>query len=316
MALNPRLRARLEREREQQKRMSSQQLDELARLLPEGQVLLNEPTKNHSGARVGGPVEAFIITNDIDELKRVLGWADEHSIDYRFFGTGSFQLVRDGGLNGIMIKLGKNFANIVVDRSSESEVFVSAGGGARVWELAAFLKAQGISGANKLCGAQGTLGGLLCAQAIPDGKALDDIVEEITIITRERRELTLRGSGLRFEEGRLKIPRTACVIKILFKLARASAEQIDADKSCDVPCFAFAFKSPCRTAAQILIEEAGLSGVRVGSARVSADNPCTILNEGTASAKDITVLVSLIKDRVKQASGILLVPTIDIMGER
>ncbi|MFH1829215.1 MAG: FAD-binding protein [Pseudomonadota bacterium] len=329
MALNPRLRAKLERQREQEKNISREQLEELVRLFSQGSVFVNESTANHSAARVGGAVEAFVTTNDMDELKRAIAWANELSIEYRFWGTGSFTLVRDGGLSGILIKLGDGFKDIAVERSFESEVFVSAGAGTKVYEFTSFCKAQGISGAEQLCGAQGTLGGLLCAQASPDGKTLEGMVEEITIITREGRELTLRGSGLRFEEGRLKIPRTSCVTKALFKLSRACDSVIARSPSTllragscdeaipyDTPCFALAFKSPCKTSAQILIDEAGLTSVRVGNARVSAENACTIQNEGDATAKDIIVLISLIKDRVKQASGILLVSTIDIVGKR
>ena len=325
MALNPRLRARLERQGEQERRLTIDQKDELARLLPDGQVLPDEVGANHSVVKAGGPVEAFVVVNDIDELKRVLEWAEIHSADYRFWGEGAFTLVRDRGLAGIIVKLGDGFREIAVNSSAGDGLEVSVGSAARFTELASFCEAEGISGAERLACAQGTLAGLLCAQAVPEGFSLQEIVEEVTILTRDMRELTIRGSSLRFEEGRLKIPRTAAVTKVLLKLEKrdggeTAAETDDAvgegSDSNEQFRFACAFRSTTKITADELIYDVGLSGVRVGGARISSKNVCTIINEGEAKARDIAVLISLVRDRVKQETGIALLTTIDIVGER
>jgi len=317
MALNPRLRARLERQREQERRLTIDQKDELARLLPEGQVINDEPMANHSVIRAGGPVEAFVVANDLDELKRVFGWAESHSAEYRFWGEGALTLVRDRGLSGIIIKLGDEFRGLSIESTADAGTAVSAGASVKCTEFASLLRENGLACPEGLVSAQGTLAGLLCAQTVPEGLSIGDFVEEVTILTRDMRELTVRGSSLRFEEGRLKIPRTAAVLRILFRLEKSDGRTESTETNYEkAPHFACAFRSTTKTGADELIYDLGLAGVRVGGARVSTDDVCTIINEAEATAKDIAVLINLVRDRVKQDTGIPLLSTIDIVGER
>lgn len=325
MALNPRLRARFEREREQERRLTREQKEELEKLLSHGSVLFDEPTANHSAARAGGPVEAFVDVKDMDDLKLVFEWCATHNVEYRFWGDGAFTLVRDGGLAGIVIKLGDAFKGISVDRSTDDDVFLNVGAGATLTELVSFCETEGVSGAEGFVTAPGTVAGLLCAAVVPEGFALEGTVEEVTVLNREMKELTLRGNGLRFEEGRIKIPRTAAVTRLLLKLKRSNTADVASvveehisgiSTSADLAGFAHSFKSPCKTKAADFIDDAGLRGVRVGGARISSDDALTILNEGEAKARDITVLISLIKDSVKQSSDVALLSTIDVVGER
>ena len=325
MALNPRLRARLERESDQDRRLTREQKDELAALLPEGAVLLDESTALHGVVRSGGPAEAFVTAGDLDELRRVLEWADTHSVEYRFWGEGAFTLVRDGGLSGIIIKLGDSFREIAVERASDDDVFLSVGAAAKPREILNFAEAEGLAGAERLAGAQGTVAGLLCAVSIPRDFILEGMVEELTMVTRDMRELTIRGSGLRFEEGRLKIPRTAAVTKLILKLKKSTKEEVSraieeglksAASSDEQPHYSFAFESPCKTRAADLIDDAGLLGVRVGGARISTIKGDSIVNENEAKARDVAILISLVRDRVKQDTGVVLTSTIDVVGER
>jgi UDP-N-acetylmuramate dehydrogenase len=325
MALNPRLRARLERESEQERRLTREQKDEMAALLPEGAVLFDEPTALHSVVRAGGPVEAFVTARDVDDLKRVLEWADTHSVEYRFWGVGAFTLVRDGGLSGIIIKLGNSFREIAVEGTGGDDVFVSVGAAAKTRELLNFARAEGLAGAERLTGAQGTVAGLLCAASIPRDFVLEGMIEELTMVTRDMRELTLRGSGLRFEDGRLRIPRTAAVTKLLLKFRKSTTEEVSraleegfksAQPSDEQPHYSFAFESPCKTKAADLIDDAGLLGVRVGGARISTVKGDSIVNESEAKARDVAILISLVRDHVKQDMGVVLTATIDVVGER
>lgn len=324
MALNPRLRARLEREREQERRLTREQKEGLAVLLPEGRVRMDEPTSHHSVIRAGGPVEALVVVEDMAELKIVLEWCETHAVEHRFWGEGAFTLVRDGGLAGIIIKLGDGFREIRSERSVEGEAFISAGAAARPRELVSFCEREGCAGAERLTAAQGTLAGLICTASLPGDLSLEGLVEEITIVTREMKELTLRGSSLRFEEGRLRIPRTAAVTRMLLKFKKADAGEVTrvveegmevARDPDDQPHYSVVFKSDCKTPAADLIYDAGLSGVRVGGARVSTERTSSIVNEGEARARDIAVLLSLVKDRVKQGTGVVLTSAVEVVGE-
>lgn len=324
MALNPRLRAKLEREREGERRLTREQKEGLAGLLPEGQVLFDEPTALHSVARVGGPVEAFVSINTPDELRAVMGWAQENAVDYRFWGCGAFTLVRDGGLSGLMIELGEGFRCASVERFEGDAAFVSVGAAAKTSELAAFCESNGLAGAAGLASAQGTLASLLCANPLPADLSLEGIVEEVTLLTREMRELSLRGKALRFEGGRLKIPSTAAVTKLLLRFVRSAEDAVqeteaamgEAERGEDRPHYARAFVSETKTAARDLIYDTGLSGVRVGGARLSSSFADAIVNEGDAKAREMAVLIGLVKDRVREDTGITIASTIEIIGER
>ncbi len=325
MALNPRLLARLERQREQEKRLTRGQKEELMALLPTGRVLADEPTSRHSVIRAGGPVEAFVTAESVEELKLVFSWCETHSVDYRFWGEGAFTLIREGGLSGIIIELGSAFRDISVESSAEDCSFVSAGAATRVRDLIAFCGVEGLVAIGGLSAAQGTLAGLLCASMTPGELSLEGIAEEVTVLTREMKELTLRGSSLRFEGGRLRIPRTAAVIRVLLRLGKACADDAasgtreqahGSEGSRDRPAYSVAFVSGCKTSAADLIFDSGLSGVRVGGARISTELASSIINESEARAKDIEILVSLVKDRVRQETGVALESTVEVVGER
>jgi UDP-N-acetylmuramate dehydrogenase len=323
MSLNPRLRAKLERQSELERRLTREQKDELAKALPKGQVLFDELSSHHSIARAGGAFEAFAVVRDIKQLKRVLEWCEAHTADYRYWGEGAFTLVRDGGLPGLVIKLGDGFQGIAIERTNDDDVFVAVGAAVGPREIVSFCETEGLSGFETFASAQGTIGGLLCASSMPDGWLLEGLVEELTMVTRDRKELSLKTQALRFEEGRLKIPRTAGIIKVLLKLKRSTTADVARGvekylraSDGDVPRFAFAFSSPVKAHAAVLIEEAGLKGVRVGGARISQQNACSIVNEGEVKARDIAVLLNLVKDRVKQSSLVALDATIEVIGER
>jgi len=323
MSLNPRLAAKLERQAERQRRMTMDERRSLAGLLPEGSVLFDEPMSRHSRSGAGGSAEVFAEVSSVEQLKRFLDWAAERTVDYRYWGRGSSVLIRDGGISGVLIKLGSEFDFARVESVSGGEAFIAAGGAVETSALARMLVEQGVEGAGLFCGFKGTLGGALCSRKDEKEAQISDVVEEVTVVTRDGKELTLRRHALRFENGRLKIPRTAAVVRALLKLNRIATDAeagTEAGEGLPLPAdgrrLSRVFSSAGRTAAGVLIDEAGLTGVRVGGARIAPDDANSIVNEGGAAARDVVVLISLVRDQVKQASGVSLDPMVEIVGER
>jgi UDP-N-acetylmuramate dehydrogenase len=301
--------------------MTREQRQALAALLPAGNVCFDEPMERHSAVAAGGPAEAFVRVADVGELSRVVAWCCDEAIDYRFWGAGSAILVRDGGMAGLLIALGRAFEHTAIEREVDGDILLAAGAAVRLTDLAAIGEREGLVGLAPFAGEPGTLGGALCA-----AEGLAERCAEVTIVTKERRELTLTASALRIEEGRLKMPRTAAIVRALLRCARAGSENavhlvgeggqaIGADAA-PSPRLAHVFRSPCKTEARILIEEAGLAGVRVGAARVLPSDANAIANEGQATVRDIVVLMNLMRDRVREHSGITLLPAIEVWGER
>lgn len=305
--------------------MTRRQRDELMGLLPEGRVRFDEPMSLLSSIGAGGPAEAFVEVENIETLKKIIEWAASEKLDWRFMGGGSNTLVRDGGLRGLAVKLAGEFDSMAVERELGDQVFVTVGAAVSTQKFVRWCGEKGLLGAEKLAGIWGTVGGNLATNAGNDAGSVSDLVEEITIVNRDLREITMKKSALRFEYRSFKIPGTAAIVRALFKFKKSEAAEVqnlidthmkkrEDSQPVGQKSLGCIFRNPGKTPAGVLIEEAGLKGVRVGGARVSTVHANFIVNEGRASARDITVLVSLIRERVKENTGIILETEIEIIG--
>lgn len=326
MKLNPRLRARFEKMHEEETRLSRRQKEEIVALLPSSQVKFDEPLSFHSSMGVGGPAECFIVPSNIEELKKLLGWATEQNIEYRFLGGGSNVLVRDGGVKGLIIKLGTGFDFVEEVQSSNQDVLVKVGAAYGTARFLAWSRDRGYAGFERLAGVWGTLGGNLLTNAGTNLGTISDLIEEVTIVTREMKELTIKKSALKFEYRSLKLPRTAAVVSAVLKLAKSTPDEValaiekqmtkrGETQPIDQKSLGCVFKNPGKTAAGFLIEDAGLKGVRVGGARVSSVHANFIVNEGSATAKDVVVLINLVRERVREQTGLSLETEVEIIGK-
>lgn len=276
---------------------------------------------------IGGTVEAFGEIGDLGTLKKFLEWAGERNIEYRYIGSGSKSIIREGGMRGVLIRPVGEFSGIDVDSETDEEVILLVNTNTKTKDLVGLCVEKGCSGLEGMYIYGGTVGGCLSMNVKLASGTLADFVEEITIINREMKELTLRGKSLRFEESRLKIPRTACISRMVLKLKRTTPEEVEKFlletkekygdlSSGEFKCLVGVFKDAEKTKAEDLIYDAGLVGIRIGGARVMSTHPNAFINEANATAKNVMVLMNLVKDRVKQSTGILLEPAINIMGDR
>ena len=325
-SLNPRLLARFERQKEKEKRLTREQKEGFFGLPLKIPIKFDEPLSRYTTIGIGGPAESFAIVDSVDELKIVLGFVSEQMIDFHVLGGGSNTLIKDGGLRGLIIKLGDGFDTIVVDRTIDNDVYVSVGSATPTQRLVKWAADEGFSGLEFLAGVWGTVGGNLVGNAGTNTGSIGDVVEELTLVSREQRELTMKKQALKFEYRNLKITRTATIVKTLFKLTRSTPSDVHskvatlmekrrATQPVGVRSLGCTFKNPGKTSAGVLIEDALLKGVRVGGARVSTVHANFIVNEGNATARDFTVLMNLVRERVKESSGVVLETEIEIIGE-
>lgn len=295
--------------------------------MPSGSVSFDEPVSGHSTIGIGGPAEAYVSAKNIDDLKKVIGWAGEMNVDFAFMGCGSKTIVRDAGIRGLLIHLGEAFKSIGIDRDDGEFVVVSTGSAVSVDDFVKWCLQNGLSGAERLLIAQGTLGGCLMTNARTDDGFIGSLVEEITIVNRERKELTLRGKPLKFENGKLRIPRTVCVTRVVLRLKKSDTSaisgRIDSVLSERVLLIPDGLKGATRifldakrTNASDLIEQSGLKGIRIGRARVSTADANAMINEGGARSRDFEILIGLVRDRVREDTGLVLEPSIAIAGDR
>ncbi len=295
-------------------------------------VRFDEMLSNHSTMKVGGPADIFVSPLDMETLKNIMGWATDREISYMFLGAGSDTLIRDGGFKGLVIHLEKGWEEMAISHESAENIFVSAGAGVSTGALVRFAKENGLKGVEGLAGIPGSVGGNVMTNAGTSLGWISEIIEEITVVDRQRRELTMKRKALEFSYRRLKLPRSTAVVKALLKLGRDEPAAIKArmtellekrraTQPHGQPTLGCVFKNPQKDAgskmsAGALIEEAGLKGVRVGRARVSEVHGNFIINEGGATAKDIEVLMGLVKERIKEKFSLVLEAEIHVVGEK
>lgn len=310
--------------------LSSVQKNELVAIALDG-VRFDERMAPHSTIRIGGPVDAFVLPRDIETLKSVMRWAVESEIPHLFLGWGSDTLVRDGGVRGVVINTAQGFKRIEIACESGDDVFVTAESGVSTSTLVHFATENSLSGVEGLAGIPGTVGGNIITNAGTSLGSISDVVDEITIVDRQLKELTIKRKALEFSYRRLKLPRSTAVIRTLLKLRRGNCQEIKQKigvflekrrqtQPVGVLTLGCIFKNPQKdgkksSSAGGLIDEAGLKEIRVGKARVSDVHANFIINEGGATARDVEVLIGLIRERVKEKFGILLEPEIHVVGE-
>lgn len=269
----------------------------------------DEPMQHHTLLGTGGPADAFIEVWDRESLKEAMSFAAERDVPMTFLGAGSSTVVKDGGVRGMVIKLGREFRGVETSHHSDEYVFVRAGAATPLVNLATFARENGLDGVQGFYDWDGTVGGVLAGFS----ERCADVVEEVTVIDRDLREMSLTR--------KCTMPRKAAIISALFKLKRCdvSAKSIGDDHSSAVSDVVKnlprVFNDVGKQSASSIIVDAGLQGIRVGKMRVDNDDANRFINEGGARSRDAIILINLIKDRIKQSAGINLELAVRIIGE-
>jgi len=251
----------------------------------------------------------------------VLAVARSESLPTFVLGKGSNVLVRDGGLDGLVIRLVDELAQIEVAGSR-----IRAGGGASLGEVVSRATSAGIGGLEFLAGIPGTVGGAATANAGGKDVWFGHRVEEVTVVRDDLSRVSLSpqeiGFGYRTSGIRPGWVVTEAVLagrettidearhEVETYLARRKSTQPVNERSAG--CI---FRNPTRDSAGCLIEQAGLKGLRVGGAEVSDIHANFIVNAGGATAREILELASEVRRRVKDTSGVALEYEISIVGK-
>lgn len=283
---------------------------------------VKEPMARHVSWRAGGPADRFFVARGIEDLAAFLKGLPENEA-VLFVGLGSNLLVRDGGFRGTVI-----LTHAATLRPQLRGGLVYAEAGVASPKVARFAALQQLTGAEFLAGIPGTVGGALAMNAGCYGSETWEIVEKVLTIDRSG-EVHERGKAA-FEIGyrRCRGPKEEWFAAAYFRLqpgdGEASRARIKeylarriATQPLQLPNAGSVFRNPPGDHAARLIEACGLKGLRRGGARVSEKHANFIVNpDGTASAADIEWLIETVREKVRSATGIDLVPEVRIVGER
>jgi UDP-N-acetylmuramate dehydrogenase len=248
--------------------------------------------------RVGGPAEVMFRPADRADLMSFL--RDKPSdVPVTVIGVGSNLLVRDGGVPGVVVRLGRDFATI----EAEGERLV-CGAGALDVNIAEAARRAGIAGLEFLCGVPGTLGGALRMNAGAYQREVRDVLKWVEAMTPQGELRRLDPAEMGFGYRQSLVPNDWIF------LAACLAGEAQATRSDAQPVRSrtggSTFKNPPGEKAWQLIDQAGCRGLKIGDAQVSEKHCNFLINLGAASARDLEALGEEVRRRVAADSGVEL----------
>lgn len=303
--------------------MNSTQKAELVALAGE-KIDFDCPMAPYTTLHVGGQTEALFEADDMEELLRVIVYLNKEGIPYLVVGRGSNLLVKDKGIEGVVILLKGSLA--AIEHEKEEDFSIQVGAGLSMRDLLAYCRDAGLGGLEYFAGIPGTVGGAVVMNAGAYGKDFGSRVREIQMITRQGDIIERDRRQLRFSYRHLEMEKGSVIARARLEINRESGELVAgriADflkrrkitQPLEYPSAGSVFKNPPNDYAGRLIENAGLKGKRLGGAMISEKHANFIVNMGRAKAKDILALINLAREEVKKHTGIELEPEIRIVGD-
>ena len=296
--------------------------DILSKILPSERLVMGAPMSRYTTFRVGGNADALFFPKDESELALAFKIAKENGIPVTVIGNGSNLLVKDGGIAGLVIRLGDEFSGITVDGNR-----ITAKTGDSLTRVAMKAYENGLAGFEFASGIPGSVGGGMAMNAGAYGGELKNVTVSARLMDPETGEVT-EYSVDELQMGyrtTLALTKGLIVTEAVFELTAGDKETIKAtmddlnkrrrDKQpLTFPSAGSTFKRPEGHFAGALIEGAGLKGLTVGGAQVSEKHAGFIINTGSATAKDILDLIELVRQKVLENSGVTLEPEVRILG--
>lgn len=269
--------------------------------------------------RVGGPAQYLFKPENTADLSAFLR-ALPLSVPVTVLGVGSNVIVRDGGIDGVVVKLGRGFAQITPSQTLPplgGGNYIVAGAGALDIHVAAVARDNGIAGLEFLCGVPGTIGGAVRMNAGAYGCDLSQIFIEAEIVERDGTVRTLTNKDLRFVYRNSALPEGAIVTRAVLRgapgdtaMIQKRMDDISASREATQPIRTrtggSTFKNPEGRKAWELIEQAGCRGLTLGGAQVSEMHCNFLINTGNATAADLENLGEEVIRRVKEKTGVEL----------
>ncbi len=286
-----------------------------------GELRCHEPMSLHTSWRAGGCAERYYIPADIDDLGHFLAFQDEREPIY-WLGLGSNLLVRDGGIDGLMIATHGVMSGLA--REGRQEVLVGAGVASA--QLARFCAREGLADVGFLAGIPGTVGGALAMNAGALGGEIWDFVTAVETMDRQGRRRWRDADDFSVAYRHVEMPAEEWFVSARLTLQagdtamlqeqirRCLRQRSDTQPAGQSSCGSV-FRNPDGDYAGRLIEAAGLKGRRLGKAVISSKHANFIINEGGARAADIEGLITLAQREVAQRFAVELVPEVRIIGK-
>lgn len=285
-----------------------------------GRLVENANLSRLSWFRTGGNAELLFEPADEDDLIKVLKHLPS-SVPITVIGVGSNLLVRDGGVDGLVIRLGRGFSEICMRGN-----VVAAGAGAMDVHVAKAAAKNGLTGLEFLVGVPGTIGGAVRMNAGAYGREIKDVLKHAHAVDRYGHIVELQPEDMDYSYRHSALDDSMIVLKASFNASigdedeiLARMKEISSSRAESQPLGTrtggSTFKNPEGQHAWKLIDEAGCRGMRIGDAEVSEKHCNFLINHSQATAKDLEELGEKVRAAVKAKSGVDLEWEIRMIGK-
>ncbi|MCT4507288.1 MAG: UDP-N-acetylmuramate dehydrogenase [Tepidibacter sp.] len=296
--------------------------DRLCEIMGGENILVDEPMKNHTSFKIGGPADFLVTPTDEKQLRDIIKYIKQENIPYFLMGNGSNLLVKDGGIRGIVVKIAKNYNKFEIN-----ENIIKAQSGILLSTLAKHISKNCYKGFEFASGIPGTLGGAIAMNAGAYGGEMKDVVSSVKVLNKKGEIVEISNEDMEFGyRTSLVTKENLIVLEVTLSLEKGNYEDIKnilddltvkrtTKQPLNVPSAGSTFKRPEGYYAGKLIEDSGLKGVKLKGAQVSNKHSGFVINAGGATARDIIELIEFIKKTVYDKFKVELNEEVKIVGE-
>lgn len=287
-----------------------------------GIVTYDAPMREHTTFRIGGPADVLIEPTSEKELLRTVRYLRVEEIPLTIIGNGSNLLVKDGGIRGAVIKLGKHFSDVTIDDTQ-----VRAQAGALLALVSKMSFRAGLTGMEELSGIPGSIGGAVTMNAGAHGREMVDVVESVTCIDEEGNLVVLSNEEMRFRYRHSRVQDEGLIVSsLVLRLKEGKDEEIQSKyddfterrtskQPLEKASAGSTFKRPANGYASKMIDDAGLRGYSYKDAQVSEKHCGFLVNNGDATYEDMHHLIVHVQEEVKRQFDADLEPEVRVIGE-
>lgn len=293
--------------------MSDEIVTRLINITGKDNVRINEPMKNHTTFKIGGPAQYYVTPESVTQIQEVVSLCKDKNISLHVIGNGSNILVGDDGVDGVVLALFNTFSDYEI-----KDNVITAQAGMSLIKLAVIALREGLTGLEFASGIPGSVGGAVYMNAGAYDGQMKDVVTSVTVLDeagnirilgRDELDMGYRTSAV--------AKHNMIVLQVIIELKAGNKEQIKdrmnqlselrkQKQPLEYPSAGSTFKRPEGYFAGKLIADAGLKGYSIGGAAVSEKHAGFVVNMGGATAKDVVELTDYIKKRIIEQFGVTL----------
>lgn len=294
----------------------------LNNILPKSRVLLDEPMKNHTTFKIGGPADCLVLPSTVEEVVNVFGLIKKYGMPFTVLGNGSNVLVLDNGIRGVVVKFDERMSYM---KSEGNKIIV--GSGSLLKDVCVFAASLSLSGMEFAIGIPGSIGGAIFMNAGAYDGEISNIVTKVTAVSLDGQITHYNKSELDFGYRHSIFQKNHDVIcEVELSLIHGEKTVIERKMSdltmrreskqpLEMPSAGSTFKRPEGYFAGTLIEQTGLKGFSVGGAQISKKHAGFVVNAGEATAQDVLNLIQEVQKMVYEKHGVKLHPEVRTIGE-